>query len=52
MIPLTSSLYIEAELDSSESVLVELGTGYYAEVCAAGLPDQRTSQSNTHLVLS
>ena len=32
LIPLTSSLYVEAELDSSASVLVELGTGYYAEV--------------------
>ena len=32
LIPLTSSLYVEAELDSSDSVLVELGTGYYAEV--------------------
>ena len=31
MIPLTSSLYVEAELDSSASVLVEIGTGYYAE---------------------
>ena len=31
MIPLTSSLYVEAELDSSAAVLVELGTGYYAE---------------------
>ena len=32
MIPLTASLYVEAELDDADKVLVELGTGYYAEV--------------------
>ena len=32
MIPLTASLYVEAELEDADTVLVELGTGYYAEV--------------------
>ena len=32
LIPLTASLYVEAELDDADKVLVELGTGYYAEV--------------------
>jgi hypothetical protein len=33
MIPLTSSLYVSGTLDSTDKVLVDIGTGYYVEVC-------------------
>jgi hypothetical protein len=32
MIPLTSSLYVSGTLDSTDKVLVDVGTGYYVEV--------------------
>lgn len=32
LLPLTSSLYVNGTLDNADTVLVELGTGYYAEV--------------------
>ena len=31
MVPITSSMYIPGIMDSSEKVLVDIGTGYYAE---------------------
>lgn len=31
LLPLTESLYVSGSLDSADTVLVELGTGYYAE---------------------
>ncbi|KAK9791396.1 hypothetical protein WJX73_002932 [Symbiochloris irregularis] len=31
LLPLTSSLYVNGTLDNVDTVLVELGTGYYAE---------------------
>ena len=35
MLPLTSSVYVNGTLASKESVLVDIGTGYYIEVCHA-----------------
>eukprot|EP01119_Soliformovum_irregulare_P005384 TRINITY_DN17150_c0_g1_i1.p1 TRINITY_DN17150_c0_g1~~TRINITY_DN17150_c0_g1_i1.p1 ORF type:complete len:157 (+),score=41.16 TRINITY_DN17150_c0_g1_i1:611-1081(+) len=35
MIPLTGSLYVRAELSNIDKVLVDLGTGYYAEKTVA-----------------
>lgn len=32
MLPLSGSLYITGELESVDSVLVDIGTGYFAEV--------------------
>ncbi len=32
MLPLTSSVYVNGTLASTESVLVDIGTGYYIEV--------------------
>lgn len=31
MLPLTSSMYVSGTLASKESVLVDIGTGYYME---------------------
>ena len=39
MLPLTSSVYVNGTLASKESVLVDIGTGYYIEVCYACLQD-------------
>ena len=33
LLPLTSSVYVAGALASSETVLVDIGTGYYIEVC-------------------
>lgn len=35
MLPLTSSVYVNGTLASKESVLVDIGTGYFIEVCHA-----------------
>jgi prefoldin alpha subunit len=32
LLPLTESLYVSGALESVESVLLEVGTGYYVEV--------------------
>jgi len=32
LVPLSAAMYVNGELDESERVLVELGTGYYAEM--------------------
>ena len=32
MLPLTSSVYVNGTLASKESVLIDIGTGYYIEV--------------------
>lgn len=39
MVPLTSSLYVSGVLDSTEKVLVDIGTGYYVEKT----PEEATS---------
>mmetsp|Transcript_11646 Transcript_11646/g.15834 ORF Transcript_11646/g.15834 Transcript_11646/m.15834 type:complete len:155 (+) Transcript_11646:38-502(+) len=39
MIPLTSSLYVPGTLDSTETVLVDVGTGYYVEKTPTGASD-------------
>lgn len=39
MVPLTSSLYVPGQLSNIETVLVEVGTGYYVE---KKIPDART----------
>jgi prefoldin alpha subunit len=39
MVPLTSSLYVPGQLSNIETVLVEVGTGYYVE---KQIPDART----------
>ncbi len=39
MLPLTSSVYVNGTLASKDSVLVDIGTGYYLEVCHACLQD-------------
>ena len=31
MVPLTMSMYVRGKLDTTESVLVDIGTGYFAE---------------------
>lgn len=33
LLPLTSSVYVAGELASTDTVLVNIGTGYYMEVC-------------------
>lgn len=33
MLPLTQSLYVEGELADADKVLVDIGTGYYLQVC-------------------
>lgn len=35
MLPMTESLYVPGTLKSVETVLLEVGTGYYIEVCIA-----------------
>ncbi|PNW75340.1 hypothetical protein CHLRE_12g523150v5 [Chlamydomonas reinhardtii] len=35
MLPLTSSLYVPGEVADVEKVLVDVGTGYYVEMCIA-----------------
>ena len=32
LLPLTSALYVSAKLASHDSILLDIGTGYYAEV--------------------
>ena len=32
LVPLTQSLYVPGELASTETVLVDIGTGYFVEV--------------------
>ena len=39
MVPLTSSLYVPGQLSNIETVLVEVGTGYYVE---KQIPDAKT----------
>jgi prefoldin alpha subunit len=39
LVPLTESLYVPAKLATAESVLVDVGTGYYVEKSAAGAKD-------------
>lgn len=36
MLPLTQSLYVEGELADTDSVLVDIGTGYYLQKSLAG----------------
>ena len=36
LLPLTSAVYVTGQLASHESILLDIGTGYYAEVT----PDQ------------
>lgn len=33
LVPLTASLYVHGTLDDSNKVLVDVGTGYFIEVC-------------------
>jgi prefoldin alpha subunit len=33
MVPLTESLYVSGHVHKKDAVLVEIGAGYYAEVC-------------------
>lgn len=35
LLPLTESLYVSGRLESVETVLLEIGTGYYVEVSEA-----------------
>jgi prefoldin alpha subunit len=35
LLPMTGALYVAGTLDSVDSVLLEIGTGYYVEVCLA-----------------
>lgn len=35
LLPMTGALYVSGTLDSVDSVLLEIGTGYYVEVCLA-----------------
>lgn len=37
LLPLTESLYVGGALESVDSVLLEIGTGYFVEVRAAGV---------------
>jgi prefoldin alpha subunit len=39
MLPLTSSLYVTGELATNDSVLVDVGTGYWVEMNAAAGAD-------------
>ncbi|KAG5531564.1 hypothetical protein RHGRI_026241 [Rhododendron griersonianum] len=34
LVPLTASLYVPGKLDDADKVLVDVGTGYFIEVCA------------------
>lgn len=43
LLPLSQSLYVEGELADADSVLLDIGTGYYLEVRTAGAA--RTSPS-------
>ena len=45
MVPLTSSLYVSGVLDSTEKVLVDIGTGYYVEVRAPGCSPRHTRRA-------
>jgi hypothetical protein len=38
LLPLTESLYVSGTLESVETVLLEIGTGYFVEVCAPPPP--------------
>ena len=33
MVPLTESLYVAGHVHQKDTLLVDIGTGYYAEVC-------------------
>lgn len=33
MVPLTESLYVEGYVHEKDKILVDIGTGYFAEVC-------------------
>ena len=35
LLPLSQSLYVEGELADADSVLLDIGTGYYLEVSSA-----------------
>jgi Prefoldin subunit len=39
LLPLSQSLYVEGELADADSVLLDIGTGYYLEVRTAGAAD-------------
>lgn len=34
MVPLTESLYVEGFVHEKDKILVDVGTGYFAEVCS------------------
>lgn len=36
LLPLTESLYVSGTLESVDTVLLEIGTGYFVEVAATG----------------
>ena len=40
LLPLTGSVYVAGTLASPESVLVDIGTGYYMEACPSHNPMQ------------
>lgn len=43
LVPLTNSLYVRGELANSDSVLVDVGTGFLVEkVCGAGCAGSKT----------
>eukprot|EP00793_Prasinoderma_coloniale_P003949 PRCOL_00006790-RA len=39
LVPLTESLYVPAQLATSESLMVDIGTGYYVDKSTAGAKD-------------
>ena len=41
LVPLTQSLYVPGELASTDTVLVDIGTGYFVEVCESWSPGSR-----------
>lgn len=38
LLPLTSSVYVNGQLESVDKVLIDVGTGYFVEVRACGHP--------------
>jgi prefoldin subunit 5 len=56
LLPLSQSLYVEGELAGADSVLLDIGTGYYLEVRTADAapvsPSDRSQQATTAAGLS
>ncbi len=48
LLPLTESLYVSGALETVDSVLLEVGTGYYVEVRIGSIADFALCSTKPH----